>query len=278
MMQGRIREAEPLLESGLSQPDHLGSEYDRLRFMGNYAMCLTMAGRYHAAMAVHDQALAYATASSNSSGLAVALAMRAFSEHAAGDPAVLGTIEVAREHALRSNERLLYYLLVRHHAWTEGLAGRLDAAREHAEEARAVVDELGGKAPYDDLFLASDAYVALVNGNAEQAIAAMAEAVPQLAAEGLELGHGLGEQVWGLALGVRGSADAEVHLANARAIFERTGQRIAGARLELEWSRLARSRGDSARADALRAAAVAVYTEAGAPELIAVLEAAPAPV
>ncbi len=184
LMQGNVRDALPLLAPGAAQVEHVASEYDRLRFMGNYAMALTMAGRYREAMAVHDHALAYATASSNSSGLAVALAMRAFSERCAGDPAVLGTIEVAREHTLRSNERLLYYLLVRHHAWVEGVAGRPDAAREHLEEARAVADELGGKAPYDDMFIGGDAQAALVNGDVDGAIAACAEAVPQLRDEG----------------------------------------------------------------------------------------------
>lgn len=236
-----------------------------------------MAGRYRDAMTLHDHALAYATASSNSSGLAVALAMRAFSECAAGDPSALGTIEVAREHTLRSNERLLYYLVVRYHAWVEGLAGRRDVAREHLEEGHAVAEELGGKAPYDDLLLAADAQVALVNGDVDGAIATVSEAIPRLRDEGLELGHGLAEQVWGCALAVRGAPDAEIHLDAARAIYERTGQRIAAARLDLERSRLARVRGDTARADALRAAALAVYVGAGAPELIAALDSAPSP-
>jgi tetratricopeptide (TPR) repeat protein len=272
MMQGHISDALPLLAPGASQMEHIGSEYDRLRFMGNYAMCLTMAGRCKEAMALHDHALAYATASSNSSGLAVALAMRAFSERAMGDPAVLGTIEVAREHTLRSNERLLYYLLARYHGWVEGLAGRMDAAREHWEEARAVAEELGGKSPYDDLFLAGEAQVALVNGDVETALATVAEAVPRLRDDGLELGHGLAEQVWGQALLETGSPDAEVHFEAARKIFERTGQRLAAARLDLELARLARKQGRLDRAEQLRGSALGVYTEAGVPELIAVLD------
>jgi len=275
MMQGRVSEALPLLAPGAAQVEHIGSEYDRLRFMGNYAMCLTMAGKFRDAMALHDHALAYATASSNSSGLAVALAMRAFSERVAGDSAVLGTIEVAREHTLRSNERLLYYLLVRHHAWIDGLAGRMEAAYEHWEEARAVAEELGGRAPYDDLFIGGDAQVALVNGNADEAIEAVSRAVPRLRDEGLELGHGLAEQVWGHALAVQGSKDAEIHLDNARKIYTRTGQRFALARMDIELSRLLRTRGETARADQLRVGAVAIYEEAGAPELLPALEAAP---
>jgi len=272
MMQGNIREAAPLLAPGAAQAEHIGSEYDRLRFMGGYAQCLTMAGRYREAMALHDHALAYATASSNSSGLAVALAMRAFSERVVGDPAVFVSIEVAREHTLRSNERLLYYWLVRHHAWVEGLAGRLDSAREHLEEGRAVVDELGGSAPYDDLFAAGDAHVLLVNGDVDGALAAASEMVPRFRASNLALGHGLGEQVWGLALAAKGSSDADGHIEAAREVFARTGQVIAGARLDVEWSRVLRQRGDKAAADAAHARAVAVFKEAGAGNLIVPLE------
>ncbi len=268
MMLGDIRAAEPLLAPAAEMAEHVASEYDRLRFLGNYAVCLAMGARYRDAMNLHDQALAYATASSNQSGLAVALAMRAFSERVAGDPAVLGTIEVAREHTLRSNERLLYYLLVRHHAWVEGLCGRLDAAREHWEEAHAVAEELGGKAPYDDLFIGGDAHVLLVNGDADAAIAAVSTAIPVLRDEGLQLGHSLAEHVWGLALAAKDKhVDADEHFGLARAMYERTGQRMAAARLDLDWSRTLRARGDIARAEAKRAAGVAVLTEAGAPEL-----------
>jgi serine/threonine protein kinase/tetratricopeptide (TPR) repeat protein len=264
MMQGQVREAEPLLARGVERVEQMSSEYDRIRFMSNYAMCLMMAGRIREAMALHDRALAHATASANSSSLAVALSMRAFSERASGDPAVLSTIEVAREHTLRSNERLLYYLVLCHHAWVDGLAGRKDAAREHWNESKEVADELGGQAWYDDLFVAAEAQVAVACGEPDRAIAIVTQLAPRLRGEELALGYGLAEQVWGLALAAHGdAAGADEHLHIARGVYERTGQRLALARLLVDWGRIA-----PARADALRAEAVAIYTEGGAPELV----------
>jgi hypothetical protein len=48
---------------------------------------------------------------------------------------------------------------------------------------------------------------------------------------------------------------------------------MAGARLALDWARIVRSAGETSRADALRASAQAIYTEAGALDVLAALEA-----
>jgi hypothetical protein len=181
---------------------------------------------------------------------------------------VLSTIEIARDHTLRSNERLLYYLVLCHQAWVEGLAGRRAAAAERWAESKEVADELGGQAWYDDMFVAAEAQVALACGELDRAISIAAEAVPRLRGEELALGHGLAEQVWGLALAAQRSPDADEHLEAARDVFTRTGQRLALARLALATSHVVRARGDGARADALRAETAAIYAEGGAPELL----------
>ena len=96
--------------------------------------------------------------------------------------------------------------------------------------------------------------------------------MPRARAEGLELGHGLGEQVWGLALATMGSPDADAHIEAARQIYARTGQSIAGARLEVEWSRVLRQRGERAAGELAHARAVVVFNEAGAGNLIVPVE------
>ncbi len=272
LMQGRITAAEPALANGAVLAGWIGSDYDRLRYLGDHALCLMMAGRYREAMDLHAQAVEHATASKSPSGLAVAYAMRAFSERVAGDPSVHETIEIALEHAERGQERLLDYLLVAHRAWIEGLAGRAEASRAHREESRSLADALGGTLCFDDLFIASDAQVALALGDLDAAISIATEASPRFQAEGLMLGLGLCEHVLGVALALRGDAKADAHIATARIVYEQTGQRMAAARLSLDASHLARRRGDTAQALAQREKAIDVYTNGGAGDLIAVLD------
>jgi serine/threonine protein kinase/tetratricopeptide (TPR) repeat protein len=273
MMQGRITQAEPALANAAVLAGWIGSDFDRLRYLGDHGICLMMAGRYREAVDLHTQAVEHATSSKSPSGLAIAYAMRAFSERVIGDPIVHETIQVALEHAERGQERLLDYLLVAHRAWVEGLAGRRELAREQREESRSIADALGGKLFYEDLFVAADAQVALALGDLDEAIEIASQAVPTLHADELMLGLGLCEQVWGLALGARGDHAADEHLARARSIYDETGQRTSAARLALEWSHLARSRGNTAQADELRASAIDAYTSAGAAHLIDALDA-----
>jgi serine/threonine protein kinase len=274
LMQGRVAAAEPALANGAVLAGWIGSDYDRLRYLGDHALCLMMAGRYREAMDLHAQAVEHATASKSPSGLAVAYAMRAFSERVAGDPRVHETIEIALEHAERGQERLLDYLLVAHRAWIEGIAGRADVARSHREDSRSLADALGGTLCFDDLFVAADAQVALALGDLDGAIEIAAAAIPRFHEQGLMLGLGLAEQVYGIALALRGDPAAQVHLAAARVVYDQTGQRMAGARFALETSYLARRRGDIAEGLALRERALEVYTNGGAGHLIESLDVA----
>jgi len=273
MMQGRIAKAEPILANAAVLAGWIGTDFDRLRYLGDHANCLMMAGRYREAMDLHAQSVEHATASKSPSGLAVAYAMRAFSERVIGDPIVHETIQVALEHADRGPERPLGYLLVAHRAWVEGLAGRRDIAREHREESRSLADALGGTLFYDDLFVAADAQVALALGDVDEAIEIASKALPGLRAEELMLGVGLCEQVWGLALGARSDPSADEHLERAREIYLQTGQRAAVARLALEWAHLARARGSNVQADDLRTTAIEIYTAGGAAHLLDALDA-----
>ncbi len=268
MMKGQVTIAAPILQLAIDTAERSGSDHERLLYAGNLAMCMTLAGRLREGRALHERTVAQASATKYASGLAVALAMRAFSERAAGEPRVRLTIDAALEHTLRSNEQLLHYLLVAHRAWVDGLAGDRDGWRAHREESRELAEALGGTLWCDDLFVAADAEVALRFGDVDTAIEIASEAVPRLRRGGLGLGLGLCEQVWGLALGACGHRDADDHLEAARAGFEASGQRTAAARLSLAWSRLCRDRGDVRLADEMFANGAATFEAGGAPELV----------
>jgi len=270
MMQGNVIRAEPLLGTGAAKLHVFPTDQDRVRVLGNHAMCLAMLGQYHEARALHARNFELAAASKQPSPLALALTIQAGSERFVGDPRERETIVVAIEHAIRGNDRLPQQLMEAQLAYLEARHGNRAAAERARGEALAIADELGGDLCFWDLRVGSDVMAAWLFGEHDEAIALAKDAVPRLRAENMALGLGLTEQAWGLALAAKHDPDAEAHLTAARAVFTETGQAMARARLELCWAKLG-----GPRAAELRASAAETYLRAGVPELIDLLEQQP---
>jgi ATP/maltotriose-dependent transcriptional regulator MalT len=275
-VQGQLKKSRPLMERAVALQDQLDSDYERLRTLNMYGAVLVLSGRYQEGMALHDQALAKAVESKQSSGVGMALCVRTASLLNSGDyPALLECAQRALPQLEKSGDQIYVSFILSMIGWAYSHLGHPREALSYRCQGQKLAQELGGRIIFSDWFAAADAEMALRAGDAQRASAIAEQIVPGLRTEDRVFALGLAEQVWGLALGRIApllAAKADGHLSTALSIMESTEQVLPAARLLLEWADLCRRRGETEQATALRAQAVAQFEASGCPQFVEGIE------
>ena len=268
------------LSRAIALQEFLETDYDRLRSVSTYACSLVLAGRYQEGMALHEKALAQATAGRRPTGLGLAQMNRTISLRWCGDfSAMLESAQAALALVQKSGEHLWVPSALKSIAWAYSFRNQPQEALVYQSQAKEIERDGGKQNVFYDWFIAGDAEIALRAGDSEAAIALTAQAVPFFRKEGRLLALGLAEQVWGLAIGYRNlsqSEEADSHLSAALHVMETSEQRLGAAILRLEWAQLVDCRGDEILSAALRKQAIAQFESSGCSHLIEGVERATA--
>jgi hypothetical protein len=276
IVQGQIGKGVALLGRAVALQDHLDNDYERLRTMSLYAAGLVHKGMYRNGMALHEELLSRAIQNKQATGLGLARTVYADSLRQAGEIAAwLDESKAGLVLVQESGDLVYVYVALSFIGWANSFLGNKDEAQSHRSRAQELASQLGGRLIFSDWFAAADAEIALQSGDSGRALALAEQGTLAFRKEGRVFALGLAEQVYGLALArldPQRMAEAEEHLASGLSVMEDSEQVLSAARLRLEWAHLCRRRGDSERAAALRAQAVAQFEAAECGHVIAGLE------
>ena len=277
LAQGDAAKGAPLLERAMSLQAWLNNDFERqIRLPVAYALMLSMRGRYADAMSLHEKVYVRATESKQSASLGVALVYRCLSLLFFADfQSELKLAQELYEYTQKNGDKVLTTASLSLLAWGHGFVGQRQQSESFRARSRQLSQEIGGRYITSDWFDASDTELALLSGDADQAIALAEQLVPLFKMEGRILALAIAEQGWGLALGRRDCSrheEADAHLQAALTVLESTDQVMRAAQLRLAWADLCRRRASHEQATVLRAEAVAQYSASGCSHVIEGIE------
>ncbi|HZF49012.1 MAG TPA: protein kinase [Polyangiaceae bacterium] len=252
IMQGRwahaIDDLAPVVEP-LSRHDEWTSW---IMAIGDLAFVLALQGRYKEGLRTIERILPRVKDLQCLGVIALAHLYTLYAHFVAGNmPAMRMEARATVESAQRSGDRMVVWVGTWLSAWAKANLGDHEAAARDAEQAHALLEQLGGQLFMADWFLAIDAGRVLLAGRPAEAAALAEKAVAY--ARGIDGLHGvaLARRFSGQALAALDPPrwdEAESHLAESSELFSAGEATMDLARTERAWGLVCKARGDYERA------------------------------
>jgi tetratricopeptide (TPR) repeat protein len=264
-IQGKAREAEPLLAQAIEPLERLGDPFEWSRAVGFHGLCLILMGRYAEGVSQLDRILANAEQVRQANLLSATHLMAGTAYLLAGDwPAAHSLLRDAVGYATETGDKLYLYLIWSSLGWTRSFLGEHDEARAARATARGIADGMGGRLLIDDWYRAGDAEIAFNAGDVEAAWKLATSVVESSGAAGLLVSQGIAQRVLSDVLALRGCHDdADAHIGQSIVTFESGGLHMQAARSRLHWAWQHRRRNNWGEAEHLYAAARAQFDRFG---------------
>lgn len=253
-MQGRWKQAEPLLQQAIAPLERLANWYDWVATVEFLAAARAIRGRYAQGIAEAQAGLSRANNLHSVTGISVAHMLHAAIYIASGDAArMLEASNAVVSVSEGAGERLWTALGYSFQGWAHSRLGDHAAAASSTAKAKVIIEGLGGRVVAADWLAAAEAEIAFNAGRNDEALTLAARALEFAQQGGGIFGAALAERIWAQALARAEPPQWEAvdkRLTNAMSLFEEGDNRLEVARTHVVWGDLCRGRGDLSAASA----------------------------
>lgn len=247
-MQGRWREAEPLLMQAIVPLEKLANWYDWVATVEFLGAARASRGMYAQGIAEVRRGLARAKNLNSVTAISVAHCLHTAIFMLSGEATKMleasSAIVAVSESA---GERLWTGLGYSFQGWAQSRLGDHAAARSSMAKGKAIIESLGGRVVAADWFASAEAEIALNAGRPEEALTLASKALVFAQTMGGIHAAALAERTWAQALARLNPpmwGDAEARLAESMRLFEEGDSRLEMARTHIVWGELRCARGD----------------------------------
>ena len=264
-IQGRMRQAEPLLAHAIAPLERLGEPFEWFRAVGYHGLCLIGGGAYAAGVAELNRVLERAQKIGQPTFLSAAHLMTGSTYLVSGDwPLVVQYLEKVLEFANQTGDKLHLSLAWSGMAWAKSHMAQHEEAQACRARGEEIAQAMGGRLLLADWFHAADADIAWNAGRTSDALRRAQTVAASSEAAGLIFSQGVAERICGRSLAAQGDHDAsDAHMSRSIALFEDGGVILQASRTRLVWALHQRARGDLTAATALYDAARRHLEQAG---------------